>query len=61
MTEEYEDLDDDYPLECTWCGGEGFFFGSDTPGFDWINDDENALYDCPACRGSGDRKDQTLF
>jgi len=52
--------DEEEPL-CSWCGGDGYFNGEDTPGFDHINDDPNETYDCPACRGSGLAKDQTLW
>lgn len=56
-----EDEVDIENLECTCCGGEGWFVGSDAPGFDYINDDPNGVYPCNACRGSGKREDQTLF
>ena len=52
---------DEYELECTWCGGEGYFFGEELPGFDFFWHDPCGLNLCPACRGSGLRKDQTLF
>lgn len=55
---EYDDRDD---YDCTWCSGEGCFWGSELPGFDpgWHLPDE--LYPCPACKGTGNRRDQTLF
>ena len=55
---EYDDRDD---YDCSWCGGEGMFWGSELPGFDpgWHLPDE--LYPCPACHGTGNRRDQVLF
>jgi hypothetical protein len=54
-----EDFMDD--LDCTWCGGECEFFGNELPGYDpgWHLPDH--LYACPACKGSGNRRDQVLF
>jgi hypothetical protein len=52
-------MEDD--ISCTRCGGEGCFVGDETPGFDYINDDPNEVYDCPACNGSGLFKDQVIF
>jgi hypothetical protein len=48
-------------LECTKCGGEGCFWGAEAIGFDPVNDDPDALYDCAACGGTGHRKDQTIW
>lgn len=46
---------------CTKCDGEGCFWGEEAIGFDYVNDDPNALYDCAACGGSGLAKDQTIW
>lgn len=55
--------DDEFPedFDCTWCGGEGEFWGNELPGYDpgWHLPDQ--LYPCPACKGTGNRKDQVLF
>lgn len=53
--------DDRDEYDCSWCCGEGSFFGSEIPGYDpgWHLPDEQ--YPCPACKGSGNRKDQVLF
>lgn len=51
----------DYEEECSYCGGDGFMVGADMPGFDFINDDAEDIYRCPSCKGSGDKKDQTIF
>ena len=53
------DFMDDY--DCTWCNGEGQFWGSELPGYDpgWHLPDE--LYPCPACKGTGNRRNQVLF
>lgn len=48
-------------LDCTWCGGEGSFWGQELPGYDPGWHDPDTLYPCPACHGTGDRKDQVLF
>lgn len=56
-----QDYEFDQHADCTWCGGEGFFFGDETPGFDYINDDPEGVYDCPACLGTGLREKQSLF
>ena len=50
------DEDDDF--DCTICGGEGSFFGSELPGYDpgWHLPDK--VYPCPSCQGSGNRRDQ---
>jgi hypothetical protein len=63
MTEQeiYDEWLDEYCNECSWCSGEGLFYGSETPGFDYVNDDLDGIYDCPACMGSGLKKDQRLF
>lgn len=44
-------------LECTHCGGEGTCDANANPL--WDCDDE--LHPCHACRGSGNRRDQTIF
>lgn len=53
------DVPDDY--DCSWCGGEGEFWGNELPGYDpgWHLPDQ--LYPCPACKGTGNRRDQVLF
>lgn len=57
--EDEEFMDDGH--DCTWCCGEGEFWGSELPGYDpgWHLPDK--LYPCPACHGTGERKDQVLF
>lgn len=55
---------DDHPDQtgdCSWCCGDGWFIGKETPGFDHINDDPEETYPCPSCRGSGRAKDQTCW
>jgi len=57
-----DDFDDEgFVLSCTWCGGEGEFFGNELPGYDPGWHDPERVYDCPACGGSGERRDQRLF
>lgn len=55
-----EDELDDYGEEwaCTWCGGEG-----ESDDLDPLQDDcdERGYGPCPACRGTGLRKNQTVF
>lgn len=48
-------------LDCSWCCGEGEFWGSELPGYDpgWHLPDR--LYACPACKGTGRRRNQVLF
>ena len=52
-------MDDGF--DCTWCCGEGEFWGSELPGYDPGWHDPEKLYPCPACHGTGNRKDQVLF
>ncbi len=58
----YDDLncrcDEDDDFECSICGGEGEFFGSEIPGYDpgWHLPDR--VYPCPSCNGTGNRRDQ---
>lgn len=47
--------------ECTYGCEEGYFFGSDTPGFDHINDDLDEIYPCPSCRGTNLARKMTLW
>lgn len=60
---DFEDADGPgyFDDDCTWCSGEGQFWGNELPGYDpgWHLPDE--LYPCPACRGSGSRRKQVLF
>lgn len=51
----------DEDADCSWCCGEGMFFGSELPGYDpgWHLPDE--MYPCPACGGTGARHSQVLF
>lgn len=46
-------------LDCTWCGGEGYEWGSELGDPLWY--DDNELYPCRACRGTGEREHQVLF
>ena len=55
--DEYEDDD----AECSMCNGEGWFFGSDLPGYDPGWHDPDGTYHCPSCNGSGNRKDMTIW
>jgi hypothetical protein len=50
-----DDEFDDRPRDCSWCGGDGL---TECDGSDCYCSN---LHDCPACRGSGDAKDQTLW
>lgn len=50
--------DDDDGWSCTRCGGEGYCEVDDPL---WDDCDEWGFGDCPACRGTGDRKHQTVF
>lgn len=54
-----EDFTDE--LDCSWCSGEGAFWGAELPGYDpgWHLPDE--MYPCPSCKGTGNRRDQVLF
>ena len=54
---EYEDDD----LECTMCDGEGWFFGSDLPGYDPLWHIPDKTYACPSCHGTGNRMDMTIW
>lgn len=57
-----EDYDDEgFVLSCTWCSGEGEFWGSELPGYDPGWHDPDTVYACPACHGTGERRDQVLF
>lgn len=56
-----QDFVDPDDLSCTWCDGDQYFYGDDLPGFDWSWHDPEDFHDCPACRGTGLRKFQTLF
>lgn len=56
-----QEEDFDCELECTYCGGDGYFYGDELPGFDWATDDPEGINDCPACFGTGLRKKQTIF
>jgi len=59
---EPDDYDDEgFVLTCTWCSGEGEFWGAELPGYDPGWHDPERLYPCPACNGSGERRDQRLF
>lgn len=49
--------DDDYDLECTHCGGEGFC----DDGSDPLGNCPDELHRCHACGGSGNRSDQRIF
>ncbi len=55
------DYDDRDEYDCTWCCGEGEFWGNELPGYDPGWHDPERLYPCPACSGSGNRRDQRLF
>lgn len=55
---EYDDRDE---YECTWCSGEGSFWGNELPGYDAGWHDPDQQYPCPACHGTGNRTDQVLF
>jgi hypothetical protein len=46
---------------CTYGCEDGYFFGTDTPGFDHINDDPEETYPCPSCNGSGLKRKMTLW
>ena len=61
LRDEYDDDGYDVALACTWCCGEGSFWGSELPGYDPGWHDPESLYPCPACHGTGDREDQVLF
>lgn len=57
-----EDYGDGDEPECMDCGGEGYVQGEDIQRYydaGWI--DPEKTYRCPNCRGSGLRKDQTVF
>jgi DnaJ-class molecular chaperone len=49
----------DIDSECTFCGGEGYIMGCDGGVQLWHG--ANVAYPCPACHGSGLRRDQTIF
>jgi DnaJ-class molecular chaperone len=56
---EDEGDDEEYDrLACTRCGGDGFCQGDDPFWEAW---DEFGDVECPACGGSGDRNDQSVF
>lgn len=46
---------------CTYGCDEGYYMGSETPGFDFINDDEDEIYPCPSCRGTNLEKKRVLW
>lgn len=47
---------------CTYFGCEdGYHYGEDSPGFDYINDDPNEVYPCPSCRGTGLARKMTIW
>ena len=55
------DDDDDLeygPLDCTRCAGTGFCETEDPLWEAW---DESGETECPACGGTGDRAQQTVF
>lgn len=56
--DDYDDEDYDPEGQCTWCGGEGFWFGDQFGDPGWYEAAET--YPCPSCRGSGLRKDMVL-
>lgn len=53
--------DEEFPedLDCTYCGGEGTEWGYEKG--DPLMYDDNQLYPCFACNGSGHRRDQWFF
>lgn len=56
--------DEDYDgpdYDCSWCCGEGEFWGNELPGYDPGWHDPDTLYPCPACKGTGTRRNQVLF
>lgn len=54
-TEDFDDEDRD----CLICGGEGWVFGESFGDPLWYDEDE--VYACKSCGGSGLRKDMTFW
>lgn len=56
-----EDDDEEYDPDasCLYCGGEGYLPGEEFSDPLWY--DRNEFYPCPSCRGTGLRKDMTLW
>lgn len=52
LIDQYED-----DLACTWCNGEGDCYDGSDP----LGDCPDWIHPCHACRGTGRRKDQTVF
>jgi hypothetical protein len=52
-----DEYDSDIEPDCLICGGEGFVTGDTLGDPLWYDEDE--VYVCSSCRGSGLRKDMT--
>jgi DnaJ-class molecular chaperone len=56
--DEPDDYENDHDHPCSKCDGEKFV---EADGFDEVMRYGSDLYRCPACNGTGLRKDQTIF
>lgn len=60
---QHDALDDQWDADpfgaCSWCGGEGTWWGDQFGDPGWYMPDE--LYPCPSCKGTGNREDMTLW